>query len=107
MANDKKSKTPLIIAVALLVIGGGLAAFFMLKGDGRSNPPTMFVNGFDFAVKIKAAPEGPGPQVQGGLPSHPGHVQDRAAGGQGEEGLPAQHQGDVPRRGVVIARLAA
>ena len=57
MAEDKNSKTPLIIALALLIIGGGLAAFFLLKGDGRSNPPTMFVNGFDFAVKLKATSE--------------------------------------------------
>lgn len=57
MAEEKKSKTPLIIAVALLVIGGGLGAWFMLKGDGRANPPTLFVNGFDFAVKVKATSE--------------------------------------------------
>lgn len=57
MAEKKTSARAAIISlVAVLAIVAGLA-FFLRKDSGPDNPPTLFVNGFDFAVKVKATAE--------------------------------------------------
>lgn len=55
-ADQKKSKLPLILGLVVVLVGGGVAAW-LLMGDGREQPPTLFVNGFDFPVTVKATSE--------------------------------------------------